>query len=161
MGSAEEIRKMGGRLRAKCQPQTQAKQGAKVLGGGLCLLFLPSGTALLNQLASKAYTCQSSCQIQPWILLLRESHGPRDVGTGGASELGVAWGPEDDVISSLPPSLCPAAMERQGHGAHGHPRGQPQTLLSHGQRGRHRPAECEQIPLCDPFRRRLRCVQLR
>lgn len=107
------------------------------------------------------YFSQSSCQSQPWILLLRESHGPRDVGTGGASELGVTWGPEDDVISSLTPSLCPAAMERQGHGAHGHPCGQPQTLLSHSQCGRHHPAECEQIPLCDPFRWRLWCVQLR
>ena len=44
---------MGGRLRAKCQPQAQAKQGTTVLGGGLCPVFLPSGTALLNQPATK------------------------------------------------------------------------------------------------------------
>lgn len=60
-------RKAGGRLRAKCQPYAQAKQGSNVLGGGLCPLFWPSGTALLNQLASKVCT---------WVrLLAKASHG--------------------------------------------------------------------------------------
>lgn len=81
-----------------------------------------------------------------------ESLGPRGVGTVGASQLEVTWCPVMIwFLLSPPPHLCPAAMEWQGHGPHGHPGGQPQTLLSHGQCGGHCPAEREQVPLCDPF----------
>lgn len=91
--------------------------------------------------------------------LTMESHGPQRHGEGWSFHAGFTQ--ENVIMSSLPPLLCPAAVERQGHGPHGHPRGQPQALLGHGQCGRHCPAECEQVPLCDPLRWGLWCVQLR
>lgn len=53
-----------------------------------------------------------------------------------------------------------AAVEWTGHSPDGHSSGQPQAFLRHSQRGRHVPAQHQQVPLCHPLRRRLWGLQL-
>ena len=135
-------------------PKCRLSKKPKRLEGARALSSYYWASALLNQPASKVYTGNTAPQNQPWKLLMTERHPPSpnpSCGVGWGFHAQGHQGAQDNLISPLPPFLCPAAMERQGHGPHGHPCGQSQALLGHSQRGRHCPAEREQVPLCDPL----------
>lgn len=118
---------------------------------------LPMGRQLPSHISSLAKFILESCHLP---IPAMETHYGKSWAPGvwGWVEL-PRWEPV--ILWFLPPFLCPAAMEWKGHGSHGHPCGQPQAFLGNSQCGRHDPAEREQVSLCDPLWRWLRCVQLR